>query len=252
MKIETVGLLGFGRFGRMVHHYLRRHKQLRVFDCDPARLQGLSEAAPLEKTLASQLLLLCVPISSLEKLCRQMAPRLQPGQIVLDTSSVKVRPVAWMLRHLPEGVQILGTHPLFGPDSAKESIAGLKIALCPVRIEPEAYQGIRRYLEGLHLVVIEATPEEHDRQIAQSQAIFHLIAQTLKRLRWEGQAISTPGPEAFYRLAKTVQHDTEQLFRDLELLNPYAERCRQEFLTAILELERELAAALKSSAAPVS
>ncbi len=192
MKIEEVGLVGFGRFGKLAYRYLRRGKKLRIYNHNPEKIRNIPERATLEETLAAQLIVLCVPISGMEEFCKTMSPFLREGQIVVDTCSVKVRPVEWMLTHLPETVEILGSHPLFGPDSGKEGIAGLKIALCPVRIKDKAYQSIRRYLEGLGLVTIQATPEEHDRQVAKGQAVFHLIAQAMKQLDWGSQAISTP------------------------------------------------------------
>ncbi|MCZ6877665.1 MAG: prephenate dehydrogenase, partial [Acidobacteria bacterium] len=243
VKIEEIGLVGLGRFGKMVYDYLRCDKKLLVYDHDSQKLQGVSEAATFEEVLSAPLIVLCVPISAVEKTCQKMASFLREGQIVVDTCSVKKRPVEWMLAHLPESVQVLGTHPLFGPDSGKQGIAGLKIALSPVRIERKTYAGIRNYLEKLQLVIVETTPEEHDKQIAQSQAVFHLIAQVMKQLRWASQAISTPGPEAFHLLVRTVQQDTDQLFLDMERENPYAAECRQEFVQEILKLERELSGA---------
>ena len=225
----------------MAYRYLRRHKKLRVYDPDSRKLSTLAERASFDKTVSSQLILLCVPISAMEETLRKTAPLLREGQIVVDTCSVKVRPVEWMLAHLPDSVQILGTHPLFGPDSGKEGVAGLKIALCPVRINPEIYRQIREYLKSLQLILIETRPEEHDRQIAKSQAIFHFIAQAIKRLHWNGQAISTPGPEVFYRLVRTVQHDTKQLFLDLEQLNPNAAQYRQQFIQELVDLNSDLA-----------
>ncbi len=224
----------------MAYRYLRRHKKLRVYDPDSCKLNALAERASFDQTVSSQLILLCMPISAMEETLRKVAPLLHEGQIVVDTCSVKVRPIEWMLAHLPESVQILGTHPLFGPDSGKESVAGLKIALCPVRISDEVYRQIREYLRSLQLVLIETRPEEHDRQIAKSQAIFHLIAQAVKRLHWEGQAISTPGPEVFYRLVRTVQHDADQLFLDLEQQNPHAAACRERFIQELVDLNRNL------------
>ena len=46
---------------------------------------------------------------------------------------LKTLPVEIMLRGLPPHVAILATHPLFGPQSARGGIRGLKIAVCPVR-----------------------------------------------------------------------------------------------------------------------
>ncbi len=224
----------------MAYEHLRRGKKLRVYNHNPEKIQDLPERATLEETLSAPLIILCVPISGMEKFCQKLAPLLGEGQVVVDTCSVKVGPAEWMLTHLPETVEILGTHPLFGPDSGRERIAGLKIALCPVRIKEETYDSIRRYLESLKLVVIEATPEEHDLQIAKSQAVFHLIAQAMKQLDWGRQAISTPGPEAFYRLIESVQHDTDQLFLDMERENPHAAKWRKRFIQKLSALDKDL------------
>ena len=224
----------------MVVRHFRDRVRLRVFDADPERLSDLEEAASLEEVCGSRVIVLSVPISNLDEVCRAIAPHLGSGQTVVDTCSVKTRPVEWMKAALPESVDILGTHPLFGPDSGKDGIAGLKIALCPVRIDPDRYERIREFLQSLELVLVETTPEEHDRQIALSQAIFHLIAQVVHRLEWGVKPISTPGPEAFYRLVRTVQRDTHQLFLDMERENPFAAECRRQFIDEIHRIDREL------------
>ena len=250
MKIEKVGLVGYGRFGRMASGYLQKNKELLVFDREPQRLQGLAQAATFADTVSAPLIVLSVPTSEMAAVCRQMAPLLRKGQIVVDTCSVKEKPIAEMLAHLPESVQLLGTHPLFGPDSGEQGIEGLKIALCPVRIERPAYEAVCDCLKQLGLTLMETTPQEHDRQIARSQAIFHLIAQTIKELRWVGQVISTPGPDEFYRLIESVQHDTDQLFLDMERGNPYAAGCRDQFIRAMSEIHEGLLENLEDHLAP--
>jgi len=223
-----------------------------VFDRDPQKLQGLAQAATFANTVSAPLIVLSVPTSEMAAVCKQMAPLLREGQIVVDTCSVKEKPIAEMLTHLPESVQLLGTHPLFGPDSGELGIEGLKIALCPVRIERAAYEWVCGCLKQLGLTLMETTPQQHDRQIARSQAIFHLIAQTIKELQWAGQAISTPGPEEFYRLIESVQHDTDQLFIDMERGNPYAADCRDQFIRAMTEIHEGLLENLESHLAPKS
>lgn len=246
MKIESVGLIGVGRFGEMAYRHLKERIAVRLFDSDPERLSSFPEGRSLDEVCRSEIVILSVPISALKSACRTIAPLVREGQTVIDTCSVKTRPVQWMRENLPEGVEILGTHPLFGPDSGKDGIGGLKIAVCPVRIGPDRYRKICEFLEQLELVVIETTPEDHDRQIALSQAIFHLIAQAMGRLDWGAKAISTPGPDAFYRLVRTVQKDTSQLFLDMERENPFAAECRQLFIDEILAIDKELRALAES------
>jgi len=240
VKIKTIGLIGLGRFGTMAYQYLRASKEIRVYDTDEIALRECPDARSFGEVAAADLVLLTVPISVVEKVCREMAPLLKPGQLVVDTCSVKEKPVKIMLRELPEGVQILGTHPLFGPDSGKKGIHGLKIAVCPVRVERPSYQAVLRYLKTLGLITLETTPEEHDRQIARTQAVFHLLAQACKRLNWGGEDITTPGPETFFKLLQTVQNDTDQLFFDLQRENPHAAKARAEFIDAVVRLNRDL------------
>jgi prephenate dehydrogenase len=229
-----------GRFGRLVYEHLRSHGQLRVWTRDARKLTGIPEAAGFEDAARADVVVLTVAISAMEETCARLAPLLRPGSLVVDTCSVKVRPTEIMRRHVPDSVGILATHPLFGPDSGRDGIRGLKLVLCPVRVPPETYGHIRGFLESLGLVLIEATPEEHDRQAARTQAVFHLLAQTLRRLGWGGESMATPGPEAFFRQINSVQQDTAQLFRDMQRLNPFASEYRQQFLAALTEIDREL------------
>jgi prephenate dehydrogenase len=237
---KTVGLLGLGRFGQLAYQHLKPHGQLRAWTRDARKLDGIPEATSFEDAARADIVVLTVAISAMEETCSRLAPHLRPGALVVDTCSVKVRPVEIMQRHVPEGVGILATHPLFGPDSGRDGIRGLKIVLCPVRVAPDVYRLVRGFLDSLGLVLIEATPEEHDRQAARTQAVFHLLAQTLGRLGWGGESMATPGPEAFFRQISSVQQDTTQLFRDMQRLNPFAAEYRRQFLAALAEIDREL------------
>jgi prephenate dehydrogenase len=238
---KTVGIMGLGRFGRMTYeHLVTRARAPRVWTRDATKLAGLPGAASFEEAASCDIVVLTVAISAVEETCQRLAPLLRPGQLVVDTCSVKVEPVRVMLQHLPAHVQILGTHPLFGPDSGREGIAGLKIVLCPVRIEPADYDGIRLFLAGLGLQLIEATPEEHDRQAARTQAVFHLLAQALGRLGWGDDPIATPGPEAFFRQVSRLRNDSFQLFVEMQRRNPYAAEHREQLIAQLRRLDEEL------------
>lgn len=224
----------------MVYRYLNPAVELKVYDSDERATACLPEAGGFEEVASSDIVILSVPISEMPAVCRELLPYIREGQVFVDTCSVKTKPLAMMEELFPEGVQIMGTHPLFGPDSGKDGIAGFKIVVCPVRIEEQLYQEVIEFLQELDLVVVESTPEEHDRQIAQTQAIFHLIAQAMKELGWGVKVISTPGPDTFYRLVKTVQQDTSQLFQDMAKENPYAAEYRKKFLKTLGELDQSL------------
>ncbi|HEY2932019.1 MAG TPA: prephenate dehydrogenase/arogenate dehydrogenase family protein [Acidobacteriota bacterium] len=228
----SIGVLGKGRFGSMVVDYLSSDFSLHWYD--PAVAGG----STLEETVAADVLILSVPIRKVSKVCEQIAPLLRPGQLIIDTCSVKVRPLSSLMDRLPDFVDVLGSHPLFGPDSGKGGIRGLKIALCPVRgnrIAP-----VRDYLQSIGLIVIETTPEEHDREMAETQAVFHLISRAIENAGLNRREISTPGPEKFFELLYSLQNDSLELFFDLESQNPFATAVRRRLIQALIDLDQEI------------
>jgi len=88
----------------------------------------------LAETAACRVVLLACPVETLEVVTKAISPHLRPGAVVLDVGSVKMIPAEIMCRNLPEHVGIVGTHPLFGPQSARDGIRGLKIAICPIGV----------------------------------------------------------------------------------------------------------------------
>ena len=230
----SVGVLGHGRFGSMAVQYLSKDRRVRWHD------PQVSGGSTLQETVIADVVLLCIPIRSLPKVCEQIAPLLRPGQLVVDTCSVKVQPIRWMLEMLPESVDIVGTHPLFGPDSGRNGIEGLKIALCPARGARAPEVGY--YLKSLGLRVVQTTPEQHDREMAETQAVFHLISRAILNTGLSRRELSTPGPELFFELLDSLQHDSMELFLDLESENQFTPGIRRRLIQALIDLDQEISA----------
>jgi prephenate dehydrogenase len=159
---------------------------------------------------------------------------------VADVCSVKVYPVEWMTAALPPSVSLLATHPMFGPDSAAQSLHDRKIVLCNVRIADARYQRVKVYLTGKGLNVIETTPGEHDRQIAVSLSLTHFIGRALEEFGARELIIDTEGYKRLLHILGVVTHDTWQLFMDMHQYNPYARENRHAFMSAMARLERKL------------
>ena len=141
---------------------------------------------------------------------------------------------------LPNTVSILATHPMFGPDSAADTLEGMKIALCQVRIEEAVYDKIKTYLETKGLIVIDTTAEIHDRQIAVSLALTHFIGRSLSQFGARDLEIDTEGYKRLLHILDVVEHDTWQLFGDMHRFNPYAKETRAAFMDAIAQINSDL------------
>ena len=115
-------------------------------------------------------------------LANEFSDHVTERQNYLFLAHSKLRPAAYgpelLLGELPAHVGIVATHPLFGPQSARNGIAGLKVAVCPVRggDGPRVGAFLRR---ALGLQVIMTTPDAHDREAAMVQGLTHLIAKVL-------------------------------------------------------------------------
>ena len=233
-----IGIVGFGRFGRFAAEILRKDFLVSVFDRKIPSGQGGIRSVPLREVARKPCLLLCVPISQMERVCQRLGPLLTPGQLVMDTCSVKEEPLRLMLELFPESVEVLGTHPLFGPETGRHGIAGLEVVLCPGRCN--RVQKVKQYLEKLGLAVTVTTATEHDRAMAKTQALFHFLAQGFSRLKMDPDTLATPGAAQLCRAFQDVRGDSSQLFRDLQQMNRFAPAQRKKLIDSLTALDRRL------------
>ncbi len=238
----SLGIIGFGAFGRLIARHLWPH--FRLCAHDPALPSGCCADGVVMDSLAAvagcPVIVLAVPVSQLANTVRAIGPHLQPGALVLDVGSVKVVPADIMLRELPAHVSIVATHPLFGPQSARKGIAGLKVAVCPVRggDGPRVGAFLRRAL-GLH--VIMATPDAHDREAAMVQGLTHLIAKVLVQMEPLPTRMTTRSFDLLMQGVDMVRHDAPEVFQAIEQTNPYAREIRRRFFDLAAALDVELA-----------
>ncbi|HEV7353674.1 MAG TPA: prephenate dehydrogenase/arogenate dehydrogenase family protein [Brevundimonas sp.] len=245
-SVSTVGLLGFGAFGRLTAHHLQPWFALRVHDpytpvpTDPAG-RGLAPAT-LAEAAACDVVILAVPVPALAATVAAIRPHLRPGALVLDVGSVKLEPSAIMAAGLPEHVEILATHPLFGPQSARDGVRGLGIALCPVRSP-----GVRRVAaflrRALGLKVHITTADAHDREAAMVQGLTHLIARILVEMEPLPRTLTTRSFSHLMQAVEMVRHDAPEVFLAIERANPHAKAVRDRFFDLAAQLRRELDAA---------
>jgi len=240
----SVGLIGVGAFGEFMLPYLLPHCRIGAYD--PVRdLEPLSErwavvAEPLEEVAGKDIVILAMPVQRMAEVCRQIAPYLKPGALVLDVCSVKEEPIAAMLENLPAHVDIVGTHPLFGPQTGANGITGLRIALCNVR--GDRLDCVEAFLsKELRLKTIVTTAEEHDRQLAFVQGLTHLMSKIVVEMDMPPLDHTTETFDIMMRMVESVRYDSEELFRAIENRNRFVGQTRRQFFDAARTIEERLA-----------
>lgn len=231
-----VGIIGFGRLGKLVTKNLSQDATVSVYDINqnPKEVESLGgSAATLSEVCKSAILILCVPISAISDIAKEIAPHISENTLVIDVCSVKVYPMDELRSILPKNIEILGTHPMFGPDSAAKSLYGCKIVLCKDNICEEKFNNIKGYLESHGLKVIVSTAHEHDKQIAHSLILAHTIGRTLMDMNSTPMEIDTKGYRRLLKILETVENDSVQLFQDMNKYNPYAKEMRASLLSSL-------------------
>lgn len=229
--MRRFGIIGFGRFGQLAARHLAAHFDVVVHDpadvADRAAAIGV-RVASIAEVAASDVVMLAVPVQTMEDVIARIAPAMRPGTLVMDVASVKVLPARWMADALPDTVDIVATHPLFGPQSARNGLTGQPLVLCPVR--GDRIERVAAFGRTLGLKVSVTTAEEHDREMAYVQALTHLIGRTLENIRIPDEELKTNSYQHLLELCALIRDDSKELFYAIQNLNPFAPEITQQFI----------------------
>jgi prephenate dehydrogenase len=247
---RDIGIVGTGRFGSYFAMQLER-AGYRVHRAD-ARDEPASRQAFMARACGSPLVIYAVPIRDLEHAITETRNLLAPDATVMDVASVKIVPCALLERLLP-GRPTVGTHPLFGRQSAPESCAGQRAAVCAIApgTAPGAAAAARAtdLFTSLGVTVVPCTSSEHDTQVARTQFLTHLIGRGAIRARIGRMPLSTKSHDALMDIVDVVGSDSMELFEDMAAFNPMVRAVRAEFLAALHEIDQQLAARERNSTA---
>ncbi|OJY25292.1 MAG: hypothetical protein BGO98_04025 [Myxococcales bacterium 68-20] len=198
---------------------------------------GLEEGRSSEEVAASNdLVVLAVPIAATVEVARKVGPSVRPGACLMDITSLKRQPLAAMLESTPETVDVVGTHPMFGPHGL--DFDRQKVVLCRGRGEA-GFARVKKLYETFGAETIEATAEEHDAQMALIQVLIHektmVLGSVLERLKADlGRSLQFASPIYRTELAMVgrIFSQRAELYADILTRNDEALR-----LSSIFEQE---------------
>ena len=180
MKILIIG--GTGETGRWFARFYKKHG----FDVviwginkkkEIAEELGVAFANNIDSEIrSSDIVMISVPINKTERTISDIAPKMSSGSLIMDITSIKTGPVEAMIKYAPEDVEILGSHPMFGPSIP--DIRGQIVIFTPVR-SSKWFPIIKSLYEdnGAHIEILEAL--EHDRMMAVVQGLTHFAYITI-------------------------------------------------------------------------
>ncbi len=118
------------------------------------------------------LVMLSVPENQVEKVTLDLLPRLHAGTELFDVTSTKARAINSMLKHSPDGVGVLGMHPLFGP-AVPDAIGQTFIIVRTDRTNKKFCDWLISLLRHHGGIVEETDAETHDGYMLLVQTLAH-------------------------------------------------------------------------------
>ena len=144
---------------------------------------GIDLAAACE---GADMVIVCTPVGACGAAAKAIAPALKEGCIVSDVGSVKQSVIKTMTPHLPAGVHFVPTHPVAGTENSgpeagfAELFDGRWTILTPLPdSDPKVVDRVEAFSKGRGSQVDRLDPADHDRILAITSHLPHLIAYTI-------------------------------------------------------------------------
>jgi cyclohexadieny/prephenate dehydrogenase len=141
---------------------------------------------PGEAADCADLVIICSPLSTYRAIGEAIAPHLKPGAIVSDVGSAKSCVITDLAPSLPDGVHLVPGHPLAGTEHSgpeagfAELFDGRYCVITPVAgVDQAATEWVADFWRALGSTVEFLAPEHHDRVLAITSHVPHLIAYTI-------------------------------------------------------------------------
>ena len=191
-------------------------------------------------TNISDILVISVPIQYTCDVIREVAPFMKSGSVMVDVTSVKEGPSKTMAEVLPDNIEYIPTHPVFGPRTTR--LDNQVIVLTADR-KGKWYPKVYDYLAGKNMRIIETSAEKHDFMMSIVQVLTHFsfisTASAIEKLRVdisETEDYESPIYNLMIDMIARIVSQNPYLTYNIQSMNTNGDKIRNTFADAVLEL----------------
>ena len=133
----------------------------------------------------ADLVILAVPVGVMEQVMKDIAPYLQPGCVITDTGSTKRSVIRDVVPFVPEACNFIPGHPLAGTEFSGPAAGFASLfetrywLILPDGAPEHSVAGLKTFLSDLGAMVETMDADYHDRVLAITSHLPHLIAYTI-------------------------------------------------------------------------
>lgn len=188
----------------------------------------------------SDLLVISVPIQHTSNVIREVAPFMKSGSVMIDVTSVKEEPLKTMKEALPENVEYIPTHPVFGPRTTR---LDNQVIVLTADKKGKWYDKVYNYLASKNMRVIETTAEKHDFMMSIVQVLTHFsfisTASAIEKLKvdlTESEDYESPIYNLMIDMIARIVAQNPYLTYNIQSMNNNGPKIRNTFAEAVIEL----------------
>ena len=193
---STVTIIGLGLIGSSLARIIKTAglaEQLILTDNNPdvlAKARELGLGDHIESDIGqsvkdADLVVMAIPVGAMADVAVQMASALKNGVVITDTGSTKESVINDIAPHLPSHAIFIPSHPIAGteysgPEAGFESLFKDRYwIVTPNDAPPADLDQLMRFLQGTGAIVEAMDSAYHDKVLAITSHLPHLIAYTI-------------------------------------------------------------------------
>lgn len=142
-------------------------------------------ADPVAAVADADLVIMAVPVGALGPLSEIIIPHMKAGATLTDTGSTKRSVLRDVAPHLSDHIHWLPSHPLAGTEHSgpaagfAELFDGRYWIILPLEVPEDVVVPFEKFVTGLGAVCERMEPDYHDKVLALTSHLPHLIAYTI-------------------------------------------------------------------------
>ena len=188
----------------------------------------------------SDILVVSVPIQYTCDVIREVAPFMKSGSLMVDVTSVKEGPSRTMAEVLPDTVEYIPTHPVFGPRTTR---LDNQVIVLTADKKGKWYGKVYDYLAGKNMRIIETSAEKHDFMMSIVQVLTHFsfisTASAIEKLKVnisETEDYESPIYNLMIDMIARIVSQNPYLTYNIQSMNENGDKIRNTFADAVTEL----------------
>ncbi|AEM39330.1 Chorismate mutase, type II [Pyrolobus fumarii 1A] len=244
-----IAFYGYGDMARtLARHAARGGCWVAITGRNPKKAEEAAQTTGVEYMSVEEaldwadILIYAVPWDVVPELLREHAKIIRESMLVADIASVKKPLVERVSKLLPDGVEYVSLHPLFGP---VECPAGETVVVVPIRLDSWRHR-LEALLEGLGFRYEYVDADTHDRVMAANQVLHHAVLEAFRRAYQEllRELNVTPGlakllvTRSLRQTLSVVERieSLEKVVQEIRKGNPYADKALEALRRALQDL----------------